>query len=193
MGAGQSKGDAILNESTYDVITKYTKFKRNDILAWHERFLQQCPDDTQTMNKEQFCKFYRELRPQENVNRLSECVFRAFDLNGDHGVSFTEFLMAFFATTEAPLEQKLRYAFNVYDIDHNSSIDRNEILLVLRSMFELLGMDAKPDKYSYEMCADNIMKNLDVNSDERISKEEFIEGLKNDPFLRSLMNPFQHI
>ncbi|CAF1679371.1 unnamed protein product, partial [Didymodactylos carnosus] len=100
---------------------------------------------------------------------------------------------AYVATTEASLEQKLRYAFDVYDIDKNSLIDRTEILLVLRSMFELLGMSNEPDKYSYEQCADNIMKNLDSNSDNRISKEEFIQGLKDDSFLQSLMNPFQHV
>ncbi|CAF0748412.1 unnamed protein product [Didymodactylos carnosus] len=195
MGVGQSKSDdlAVLDENTYEVLSRYTKLKRDDILAWHERFTQQCTGNLKTMNKEQFCKFYKELRPQENVDRLSECVFRAFDLDGDHGISFTEFLIAYISTTEAPLEQKLRYAFNVYDIDKNSSIDRAEIILVLRSMFELLGMSDAPEKYSYEQCADNIMKNLDSNSDERISKEEFIQGLKNDPFLQSLMNPFQHV
>jgi hypothetical protein len=49
----------------------------------------------------------------------------------------------------------------------------------------------KSQKYSYEECADKIMKNLDVNEDQRISKEEFIQGLTQDPFLQSLMNPFQ--
>lgn len=90
------------------------------------------------------------------------------------------------------MEHKLRYAFNVYDLDHNSMIDRAEILFILRAMFELLGMNMHQSRtYSYEECADKIMKNLDVNEDERISKEEFIQGLSKDPFLQSLMNPFQ--
>ena len=73
-------------------------------------------------------------------------------------------------------------------------IDRAEILFILRAMFELLGMsNDKSHKYSYNQCADTIMKNLDVNEDQRISKEEFIHGLKHDPFLQSLMNPFQDI
>jgi hypothetical protein len=60
-------------------------------------------------------------------------------------------------------------------------------------MFELLGMkDDESHKFSYNQCADTIMKNLDVNEDQHISKEEFIQGLIRDPFLQSLMNPFQH-
>ena len=73
-------------------------------------------------------------------------------------------------------------------------IDRAEILFILRAMFELLGMNEnKTHKYSYEECADKIMKNLDVNEDQRISKEEFIQGLTSDSFLQSLMNPFQNV
>jgi hypothetical protein len=60
-------------------------------------------------------------------------------------------------------------------------------------MFELLGMSDTPQKYSYDRCLDTIMKHLDINEDQHISKEEFIQGLIRDPFLQSLMNPFQHI
>ncbi|CAF1323120.1 unnamed protein product [Adineta steineri] len=189
MGTSTSK----LDDKVYESIAKYTELTRDDILAWEERFTHHCDPGSTTMTMEQFCKFYQELRPTENVKRLSENVFRAFDLNGDHGISFSEFLIAYVATTEAPLEQKLRYAFNVYDLDHNCMIDRAEILFILRAMFQLLGMnDDNSHKYSYEQCADTIMKNLDVNEDQRISQEEFIQGLKQDPFLRSLMNPFQN-
>ncbi|CAM2698162.1 unnamed protein product [Rotaria socialis] len=190
MGLNQVK----LEDQVHESIAKYTELKRDDMRIWQDRFTQQCSPGSTTMNKEQFCKFYQELRPTENVKRLSEYIFRAFDLNGDHGITFSEFLMAYVSTTEAPLEDKLRYAFNVYDIDRNCSIDRAEILFILHAMFELLGMsDDKARKYSYEQCADTIMKNLDVNEDQHISKEEFIQGLIRDPFLQSLMNPFQHV
>ncbi|CAF0879908.1 unnamed protein product [Rotaria sordida] len=190
MGSNQVK----IDDYVYESIAKCTQLKSDDINLWQERFTQQCTPGSTTMNKEQFCKFYQELRPNENVKRLSENIFRAFDSNGDHGISFSEFLIAYVSTTEAPLEDKLRYAFNVYDIDRNSSIDRAEILFILHAMFELLGMsDDTSRKFSYDQCADTIMKNLDVNEDQRISKEEFIQGLKQDPFLQSLMNPFQHV
>ena len=72
-------------------------------------------------------------------------------------------------------------------------IDRAEILFILRAMFELLGMNNDNNKYSCEQCADTIMKSLDINEDQCISREEFIQGLTHDPFLQSLMNPFQNI
>lgn len=86
MGANQGK----IDYDVYGSIAKYTELKKEDILAWQDRFSQKCDSGSTTMNKEQFCKFYQQLRPNENVKRLSENVFRAFDLNGDHGISFNE-------------------------------------------------------------------------------------------------------
>lgn len=86
MGSTQSD----LDDNVYESIAKYTELRRDDIKAWEERFFQQCNPGSRTMTKEQFCKFYQELRPTENVKRLSENVFRAFDLDGDHGISFSE-------------------------------------------------------------------------------------------------------
>lgn len=86
MGASTSKVD----DEARAAIARYTELTRDDILAWEQRFTQQCDPGSTTMNKEQFCKFYQALRPTENVKRLSENVFRAFDLNGDHGISFSE-------------------------------------------------------------------------------------------------------
>lgn len=86
MGANQTKIDT----NVYESIATFTQLKREDLLAWQERFTQHCDPPSTTMNKEQFCKFYQELRPNENVKRLSENIFRAFDLNGDQGISFSE-------------------------------------------------------------------------------------------------------
>src|SRR5689334_3802983 len=86
MGTNQGK----IDDNVYKSIAKYTQLKRDDILQWQERFIQNCNPGSMTMNREQFCKFYQELRPNENVKHLSENVFRAFDSNGDHGISFSE-------------------------------------------------------------------------------------------------------
>jgi Ca2+-binding EF-hand superfamily protein len=85
-----------VDDKVYASIAKYTELTRDDIVAWEERFTQQCDPGATTMNKEQFCKFYQELRPTENVKRLSENVFRAFDLDGDHGISFSEVRLRIF-------------------------------------------------------------------------------------------------
>ena len=86
MGSSQAK----IDDYVYAVIGKHTQLKRDDILAWQQRFHQSCDPGSTTMTKEQFCKFYQELRPNENVKLLSESIFRAFDLNGDHGITFSE-------------------------------------------------------------------------------------------------------
>ena len=91
MGSTQSD----LDDNVYESIAKYTSLTRTDIDAWRIRFLEHCESGSPTMSREKFCLFYQELRPTENVKRLSENVFRAFDLNGDQGISFSEVNIVF--------------------------------------------------------------------------------------------------
>jgi Ca2+-binding EF-hand superfamily protein len=86
MGSNSSQIDA----HVYQSIAKYTTLTHEDIQAWQEYFFRYCHTNATTMNKEEFCQFYQQIRPNENVKRLSENIFRAFDLNGDHGISFSE-------------------------------------------------------------------------------------------------------
>ena len=40
--------------------------------------------------KNNFANFIKNFDQRKNVKKLSENVFRAFDLDGDHGISFSE-------------------------------------------------------------------------------------------------------
>jgi Ca2+-binding EF-hand superfamily protein len=110
---------AKLDYSVYESIAKYTELTRDDINAWQERFTQQCDPGSTTMNKEQFCKFYQELRPTENVKRLSENVFRAFDLDGDHGISFSEVGLCSFQPSKSNDESFLNFIFYKHIVNLN--------------------------------------------------------------------------
>lgn len=86
MGSTQTKIDT----HVYQSIAKYTQMKPEEVSALQEHFLRRCDPGSKTMTKEQFCQFYQQLRSTENVKRLSENIFRAFDANNDHGISFSE-------------------------------------------------------------------------------------------------------
>ena len=86
MGSTQTK----IDNHVYQSIAKFTQLKAEDVAILQENFLQQCRSTSKTMNREEFCRFYQQLRPNENVKKLSENIFRAFDLNGDQGITFSE-------------------------------------------------------------------------------------------------------
>ncbi len=78
----------------------------------------------------------------------------------------------------------------MYDQDNNKVLDEKEIKQVVKAMFKLLGVDEKNTNFT--QCINNIMTSLDVDRDHRITQAEFIEGILNDPYLMTLLSPFNN-
>ena len=96
---------------------------------------------------------------------LIEEIFKSIDTDGSGSIEYTEFISASLDKSLYLQKEKLREAFNLFDVDHSGKISNAEIAKVL-------GMDKRSKEIS------KILEKYDANKDGEIDFEEFFEMMK---------------
>lgn len=98
-----------------------------------------------------------------------------FDEDGGGDVDFQEFVSGLSAfSSKGNKEQKLRFAFKVYDIDRDGYISNGELFIVLKMM---VGSNLKDQQL--QQIVDKTIMEADLDKDGKISFEEFTKMVEN--------------
>lgn len=176
-----------LSETVINGLLRRTKFTRRDILNWWDGFLADCPAGL--LDKKKFIEVYQNRYQHGKAKKFCDHVFRTFNPDQKTGaIDFEHFMCAIDITLNGSSDEKLQWAFTMYDINGDQRISKGEMSTVVESMFDLLGKDKKGPN-NPRRHVDQIFQRIDLDKDNYLSKEEFMIGCKADEQIRTILAP----
>ncbi|KAI6782874.1 calcineurin [Emericellopsis cladophorae] len=148
--------------SVLDNIVEGSNFDREEVDRLRKRFEKLDRDNSGTIERDE--------------------MIAIFDEDGGGDVDFEEFVKGLSAfSNKGNKEQKLRFAFKVYDIDRDGYISNGELFIVLKMM---VGSNLKDQQL--QQIVDKTIMEADTDKDGKVSFEEFTKMVENTDVSMSL-------
>ncbi|KAI8825595.1 uncharacterized protein EV422DRAFT_513460 [Fimicolochytrium jonesii] len=143
-----------------------THFTAEEIQRLYKRFAKLDKNGSGTLTKEEFLAL-----PQVAANPLAQRLLAVFDRDGNGDVNFKEFILGLSAfSTKGNREEKLKFAFKIYDMDRDGFISNGELFLVLKMM---VGNNLRDQQL--QQIVDKTIMEADTNGDGKVDFAEFLK------------------
>uniref|UniRef100_A0A4W6EBY4 Kv channel-interacting protein 4 n=1 Tax=Lates calcarifer TaxID=8187 RepID=A0A4W6EBY4_LATCA len=119
-----------------------TRFSRKELQILYRGFKNECPSGV--VNEETFKDIYSQFFPQGDASTYAHFLFNAFDTDHNGSVSFEDFVMGLSILLRGTVQEKLNWAFNLYDINKDGYITKEEMLDIMKAIYDMMGKCTYP-------------------------------------------------
>ncbi|NWZ27476.1 CSEN protein, partial [Asarcornis scutulata] len=152
-----------------------TKFTKKELQSLYRGFKSECPSGR--VDEETFTLIYAQFFPQGDASAYAHFLFTAFDADGSGALCFEDFVGGLSVLLRGTVQEKLNWAFNLYDINKDGFITKEEMLEVMKSIYDMMGRCTLPalrDSAPAEHV-ELFFQKMDRNGDGVVTFEEFLE------------------
>ncbi|XP_009999720.1 PREDICTED: calsenilin-like [Chaetura pelagica] len=152
-------------------LLEQTKFTRKELKSLYRGFKSTLP------------------RPPENF------LFEAFDTAGNGALCFQDFALGLSVLLKGTVQQKLKWVFDLYDINKDGYISKEEMLEIMRSIYEMMGHCTQPPPQDNTPAqhVEIFFQKMDRDGDGVVTFQEFLETCLKDKDIMSSMQIFENV
>jgi len=164
------------NSQILDLVSQ-SHFSAAEVDRLRKRFMKLDRDGSGSIDRDEFLSI-----PQIASNPLATRLISILDEDGGGDVDFKEFITALSAfSSKGNKDEKLRFAFKVYDMDRDGYISNGELFIVLKMM---VGNNLKDQQL--QQIVDKTIMEADKDRDGKICFEEFKEMVQTTDIAMSM-------
>ncbi|NWH68065.1 CSEN protein, partial [Geococcyx californianus] len=163
-----------------------TKFSKTELQSLYRGFKNECPSGL--VDEETFKLIYSQFFPQGDASAYAHFLFDAFDADGNGAICFQDFAVGLSVLLRGTVQQKLTWAFNLYDVNKDGCITKEEMLEIMKSIYDMLGRSTQPPPRDSAPAehVELFFQKMDRNGDGVVTFEEFLETCQQVSSTRSL-------
>nr|XP_023396903.1 calsenilin isoform X1 [Loxodonta africana] len=190
---GSDSSDSELELSTVrhqpeglDQLQAQTKFTKKELQSLYRGFKNECP--TGLVDEDTFKLIYSQFFPQGDATMYAHFLFNAFDADGNGAIHFEDFVVGLSILLRGTVHEKLKWAFNLYDINKDGYITKEEMLAIMKSIYDMMGRHTYPILREDAPLAhvERFFQKMDRNQDGVVTIDEFLETCQKVGSLRKL-------
>ncbi|XP_059906058.1 calsenilin-like isoform X2 [Gadus macrocephalus] len=170
-----------------------TAFTKKELQSLYRGFKNECPSGL--VDEETFKIIYSQFFPQGDATTYAHFLFNAFDMDRNGSIRFEDFVIGLSVLLRGSVTEKLRWAFNLYDINKDGYVTKEEMLAIMTSIYDMMGRYTCPS-VRHDAPVDHVerfFQKMDRNRDGVVTIDEFIETCQKDESIMASMQLFENV